>query len=147
MVINIVLSCTFFHRVFTDVRFGLVHIFFFLVCTELFLDVIFEFPHITLSSEINNLPRWLLSIGMVLFFITYTQMHTNTLFFLNRYLCMFTHTVARAARKKINGKQTNMYIFTWKTGGFSDGSKCVGAIILNMVHGRKNQKSPAKKNK
>lgn len=103
----------FFHLVFTDVRSGLV--LFFLVCTELFLDVIFEFPCITLSSEINKLSRWLLSIGMVLIFITYTHMHTNTLFFLNRYLCMFTHTVSRAARKKINEKnstkkKTNMYI-------------------------------------
>lgn len=120
---------------------------FFLVCTELFLDVIFEFPRITLSSEINKLSRWLLSIGMVLIFITYTHMHTNTLFFLNRYLCMFTHTVSRDARKKFNEKKKKICIFIWKTGGFSDGSKCVGAIISNMVHGRKNQKSPAKKNK
>lgn len=103
----------FFHLVFTDVRSGLV--LFFLVCTELFLDVIFEFPRITLSSEINKLSRWLLSIGMVLIFITYTHMHTNTLFFLNRYLCMFTHTVSRDARKKSTKKiqqKKNKYVYS-----------------------------------
>lgn len=124
----------FFHLVFT----GLVHIF--LVCTKLFLNVIFEFPRIPLSSEINELSRWLLSIGIVLIFITYTLTYILTHCF-SQSLPLYVHWYSfQGCSKKIQRKKKQICIFTWKTGGFSDGSKCVGAIISNMVHGRKNKK-------
>lgn len=106
----------FFHLVFTDVRSGLVHIFF-LVCTELFLDVIFEFPRITLSSEINKLSRWLLSIGMVLIFITYTHscILTQCFFSIATFVCsliQFPGLLEKKSTKKIQRKKKQICIFT-----------------------------------